>query len=110
MGLILREKAEYLGTFRWLEVNLMETLARWVPTTPEMEVKVLFGRHLWDFAQHADALGKRTFELRAPLHYTVAPAQSYCSLLEELSAREETRDRLSIIYEAVLPGLEARYR
>ena len=50
MALILREKAEYLATLRWLEVFLMETLARWVPTTPEMEVKVLFGRHLWDAA------------------------------------------------------------
>ena len=55
MGLILREKAEYLATFRWLEVFLMETLARWVPTTPELEVKVLMGRHIWDAAQHADA-------------------------------------------------------
>src|SRR5215471_15385986 len=110
MSLSVRERARAIATFRFVEVRLMEITAAWVPTTPEMEVKVLFGRHLWDFAQHADALGKRTFELRAPLHYTVAPAQSYCSLLEELSAREETRDRLSIIYGAVLPGLEARYR
>lgn len=80
MGLILREKAEHLGTFRWLEVFLMETLARWVPTTPEMEVKILMGRHIWDAAQHADALGKRTFELRAPLHYTLTPLSPISSL------------------------------
>ena len=41
MGLILREKAEHLATFRWPEVFLMETHSRWVPATPEMEVKVL---------------------------------------------------------------------
>ena len=40
-------------------VALMEIAAAWTPTTPEMEVKVLLGRHIWDFAQHADALGKR---------------------------------------------------
>jgi hypothetical protein len=41
VGLILREKAEHLATFRWPEVFLMETFPRWVPTIPELEVKVL---------------------------------------------------------------------
>jgi len=90
MGLIVREKAEYLATFRWMEVFLMEMLARWVPTTPEMEVKVLMGRHIWDAAQHADALGKRTFELRAPLHYTLAPLPAYVDKMNELASIEDT--------------------
>jgi len=110
MGLILREKAEYLGTFRWLEVFLMETLARWVPTTPEMEVKVLFGRHIWDAAQHADALGKRTFELRAPLHYTLPPLAEYADAVRDLANVEDTCGRVHAIYDVILPGLEARYR
>ena len=110
MGLILREKAEHLATFRWLEVFLMETLARWVPTTPEMEVKGLMGRHIWDAAQHADALGKRTFELRAPLHYTLAPLPSHLNLMKELVAVEDTAGRLQAIYEVILPGLAARYQ
>lgn len=109
MALILREKAEYLATFRWLEVQLMEMLARWVPTTPEMEVKVLFGRHIWDAAQHADALGKRTFELRAPLHYTVQPLLPYVRLLEELASVEDTPGRIQVIYDVILPGLASRY-
>jgi hypothetical protein len=110
MGLILREKAEYLGTFRWLEVFLMETLARWVPTTPEMEVKVLMGRHIWDAAQHADALGKRTFELRAPLHYTLIPLAPYFDLMKELAAVEDTSGRLQAIYDVLLPAFTARYQ
>jgi hypothetical protein len=110
MGLILREKAEYLGTFRWLEVFLMETLARWVPTTPEMEVKVLMGRHIWDAAQHADALGKRTFELRAPLHYTLTPLAPYLDLMKELAAVEDTPGRIHVIYDVLLPTLTARYQ
>lgn len=109
MGLILREKAEYLATFRWLEVFLMETLARWVPTTPEMEVKVLMGRHIWDAAQHADALGKRTFELRAPLHYTVMPLAPYVQLLKELASTEDTPGRIQGIYDVILPGFASRY-
>jgi hypothetical protein len=106
----VREKAQQLGTFRWLEVYLMETLARWVPTTPEMEVKVLFGRHIWDLAQHADALGKRAFELRAQLHYTVAPPAPYRSLMEELADLENTAERIHVFYDGVLPRLAARYR
>ena len=110
MGLILREKAEYLGTFRWLEVFLMETLARWVPTTPEMEIKVLMGRHIWDAAQHADALGKRTFELRAPLHYTLTPLAPYLEFLKELAPVEDTPSRLQAIYDVLLPALTAKYQ
>lgn len=110
MGLILREKAEHLGTFRWLEVFLMETLARWVPTTPEMEVKILMGRHIWDAAQHADALGKRTFELRAPLHYTLTPLSPYLEFMKELASVEDTPGRIQAIYDVVLPAWTARYQ
>src|SRR5262249_34269087 len=110
MGLILREKAEYLATFRWLEVFLMETLAQWVPTTPEMEVKVLMGRHIWDAAQHADALGKRTFELRAPLHYTLTPLAPYLDLMKEFAAVEDTPGRIQVIYDVLLPAFIARYQ
>ena len=110
MGLILREKAEHLATFRWLEVFLMETLSRWVPTTPEMEVKVLMGRHIWDAAQHADALGKRTFELRAPLHYTLRPLPLHLSTMSELAGVEDTPGRLQAVYDVILPGLTVRYQ
>jgi hypothetical protein len=110
VALILREKAEYLATFRWLEVFLMETMARWVPTTPEMEVKVLMGRHIWDAAQHADALGKRTFELRAQLHYTLMPLPPYLLLMKDLTSVEDTTGRIQAIYEVILPGLAARYQ
>jgi hypothetical protein len=110
MGLILREKAEHLATFRWLEVFLMETLARWVPTTPEMEVKVLMGRHIWDAAQHADALGKRTFEIRAPLHYTLAPLPLHLGTMNELAAVEHSPFRLQAVYDVIFPRLKVRYQ
>jgi hypothetical protein len=106
---IIRTRADQLATFRSVAVQLMEVLARWVPTTPEMEPKVLFGRHIWDFAQHADMLGKRTFELRAPLHFTLAPAAEYQALLEELSSVTVTADRIALLYQGLLPGLAKRY-
>ena len=110
MGLSVQEKAECLGTFRWIEVRLMEMLARWVPTTPEMEIKLLFGRHVWDCAQHADALGKRAFELRAPLHYTLPAVEAYEALVAEAAELAATGDRVAIFYDVLCAGLAERYR
>jgi hypothetical protein len=106
----VQERAECLGTFRWIEVRLMEMLARWVPTTPEMEIKVLFGRHVWDCAQHADALGRRAFELRAPLHYTLPAIAPYEQLLAEAAELAPTGDRVDVFYDVLLAGLSDRYR
>jgi len=68
MSLTISQKADALGTYRFVCARLMETLAAWVPTSPELEVKTLFGRHLWHLAQAADQIGHRTVELRAKLH------------------------------------------
>jgi hypothetical protein len=106
----IRARAENLATFRSISVQLMEILSRWVPTTPEMEAKTLFGRHIWDFAQHADMLGKRTFELRAPLHFTLAPVDSYAALLGEVSTAKSAAGRISSLYDGLLPGLSERYK
>src|SRR6266513_3169971 len=110
MNLTVKEKAECLGVFRWIEVFLMETLASWVPTTPEMEMKVLLARHVWEAAQNADALGKRTFELRAPLHYTVRPLTSMAVFLEGLRRLQNTGDRIYVFYDVVAPALMDQYR
>lgn len=109
MGLSVAERGRWIATFRFVEVRLMEIAAAWTPTTPEMEVKVLLGRHIWDFAQHADALGKRAFELRLPLQHSLRPAEPYAGLLEELARLEATSERLSALYDGLLPGLEQRY-
>ena len=110
MTLTVKDRARAVATFRYIEVRLMEITAAWTPTIPEMEVKVMLGRHIWDFAQHADWLGKRTFELRQQEHYTLRPVESYAKLLEDLAAEESTVGRLSALYDVFLPALEKRYR
>jgi hypothetical protein len=108
--LTVKERGHFVATLRYVQVWLMETLAAWVPTTPEMEVKLLFGEHLWDAAQHADALGKRTFELRLPLQHSLRPADAYADLLAELAAIGPTPQRLAAVYDVLLPALETRYQ
>jgi len=110
MTITVRERADTIGTLRYASVFAMETLARWVPTTPDLEAKILFGRHIWEFAQHADALGKRTHELRAALHYTPAPLPAYGAALELLRGTDGARERVEAFYDAFLPDLERRYR
>jgi hypothetical protein len=109
-GLTISDKADLVGAFRAVSVFLMETLARWTPTAPEFEVKVLFGRHLWEFAQHADALGRRTAELRAALHYTRPPVAAYQAALDALAAETASASRVAAVYDAAIPDLQRRYR
>jgi hypothetical protein len=106
----VQDRCRAIATFRHVSVTLMETIARWTPITPEMETKVMFGRHIWDLAQHADALGKRTFELRKPEQFTMRPAEAYDSLLTDLKETQGTSERVAALYDGVLPGLINRYR
>ena len=105
----VKQRADAIGTFRFVEVRLMETAAYWVPLTAEMEVKVLLGRHIWDFAQHADWLGKRAFELRQPEHFTRKAKDEYVALLDSMKEAQATDEKLSLLYEVILPGLIRRY-
>ncbi|MBL8997122.1 MAG: hypothetical protein KJZ74_14885 [Gemmatimonadales bacterium] len=109
MTLNVRERADTIGTLRHISVFAMETLARWVPTTPELEAKIVLGRHIWEFAQHADGLGRRTHELRAAMHYSPAPTDPYVAILEEWRALTATADRIGTLYDAIIPDLDARY-
>jgi len=108
--LTVKERGQFVATLRYVHVSLMETLAAWVPTTPEMEVKLLFGEHIWDMAQHADNLGKRTFELRMPLQKSMRPAEGYVDFLAAVTALEPTVQRLAAMYDVVLPALVGRQR
>lgn len=108
--LTVKERGQFVATMRYVHVWLMETMAAWVPTTPEMEVKLLFGEHIWDVAQHADALGKRTFELRMPLQHSLRPTDAYVEFLAHLTATGPTPQRLAAVYDVVLPALTVRYQ
>jgi len=108
--LTVKERGHFVATLRYVHVLLMETLAAWVPTTPEVEVKLLFGEHIWDVAQHADSLGKRTFELRLPLQHSVRAADPYVAFLAEVKAIGPTPQRLAAMYDVVLPGVVRRQR
>ncbi len=109
MSLSVQQRGRAIATFRYIEVRLMELTALWTPSTPEMEVKVMFGRHIYDFARHADQLGKRTFELRLPEQHSLRAAEPYVQLLDAADLVKGTGERLATMYDAILPGLIRRY-
>ncbi len=110
MGMTIRERADTIGSLRWVSVFAMETAARWIPTSPEFEAKTCLGRHVWELAQHADALGRRTAELRAAFHFSNPPVEGYRALLEEMAQAPATAARLAHFYEGVCVELPRRYR
>ena len=110
MTLNVKERGTYVATFRWIEVRLMEMLGAWVPSTPEMEAKLVFGAHIWDVAQHADSFGKRTHELRLPLQHSIEPAADYVGFLADIAATSDTSKRVAAFYECVLPAQDRMFR
>jgi hypothetical protein len=106
----VKQRANTVGTLRFVSVFLMETLARWIPATPEMEVKILLSRQVWRMAQQADRLGRRARELRAPLHYSRPPRRDFLAALKQLAAVTDTVDRIDAFHSVALSALAAEYK
>jgi hypothetical protein len=106
----VKQRAAAVGTLRFVSVFYMETLSRWIPATPEMEVKMLLSRHVWRMAQQADRLGKRARELRAPLQYSRKPQPAFADALKQLAAISDTTDRVDAFHLVALPVLAQHHR
>jgi hypothetical protein len=104
--------ARRIRRYRWLEARVMRILGGWIALTPELPAKILFGRHVWDCAQHADLWGRRLPELRSPAHRGEPPSKDFARLMDRIDAhdaRHETVARLVAIYQVVKPHLIAAY-
>ena len=90
----------------------MRILGGWIALTPELSAKLLLGRHVWDNAQHADALGKRLPELRAHAQMS-EPANAafvaFMNAIEEPERPGQTVERLVGVYRVLKPHLLASY-
>jgi len=98
--------------YRWLEERIMRLLGGWIALTPELPVKLLFGRHVWDCAQHADLWGRRLPELRAPAQRGTPPSEGFAhlvDLIDGLQARHESAARVVSVYRVLKPHLIAAY-
>jgi hypothetical protein len=90
----------------------MRLLGGWIALTPELDAKLLFGRHVWDCAQHADLWGRRLPELRAPAQQS-EPANegvvALVDLVQRVEGPEQTVERVTGVYRVLKPHLATVY-
>ena len=60
----VEDTARRVGNYKWAEMRLFEVLGGWVATVPELDVKLVLGRHAWFHAEHAKRWDERLPELR----------------------------------------------
>jgi hypothetical protein len=104
--------ARRIRHYRFVEERMMRILGGWIALTPELPAKLLFGRHVWDCAQHADAWGRRLPELRAPAQTSEPAGENVVrlmALLESPEAREQTVERVVGVYGVLKPHLATVY-
>jgi hypothetical protein len=104
--------AKRIRHYRYAEERCMRILGGWIALTPELPVKLLFGRHVWDCAQHADLWGRRLPELRAPAHRSEPPSAAFVGFMDLLGSAEaadQSAERLVGAYEVLKRHLVATY-
>ncbi|HXU90171.1 MAG TPA: hypothetical protein VFQ62_15060 [Methylomirabilota bacterium] len=106
------DSARRIRQYRYAEERMLRALGGWIALTPELPAKLLFGRHVWDCAQHADLWGKRLPELRAPAQQS-EPANDrvvkFADLLESAEGPRETVERVAGVYRVLKPHLITVY-
>jgi hypothetical protein len=91
---------------------MMRMLGGWIALTPELDVKLLFGRHVWDCAQHADLWGRRLPELRAAAQQSEPANEGVVALLDLVQGTEgpaQTVERVSAVYRVLKPHVATVY-
>lgn len=108
----VEESARLIRHWRYAVERMMRILGGWIALTPELSAKLLLGRHVWDNAQHADALGRRLPELRAPAHVSEPANAAFVAFMDAIEEPErplQTVERLVGVYRVLKPHLVAVY-
>src|SRR5512133_85729 len=99
----VRENSQRLANYRYLEVQLMEMIAGWCHTTPQLAFKATFGYHVYDHAQSADRLGERMEQLRSGRETQEPATDAFARLCEDIWKLDNTLDRLVAVYRVLEP-------
>jgi hypothetical protein len=110
----VEESARRVGNYKWAEMRLFEVLGGWVATVPELDVKLVLGRHTYHHAWHSELWHKRLPELREmnPDRLTLPPNDAFVTFMEavrEPEAPELTIEKLVGVYRVLIPRFIAVY-
>ena len=108
------ETARRVGNYKWIEMRLFEALGGWVATVPELDVKLVLGRHCYHHAWHAELWNKRLPELREmnTERLTEPPNDAMVAFIDamrEPEAPELTIEKLVGVYRVLIPRKIAAY-
>jgi hypothetical protein len=110
----VEESARRVGNYKWVEMRLFEVLGGWVATVPELDVKLVLGRHTYHHAWHAELWHKRLPELREmnPDRMTQPPNAEFVRFMDavrEPEAPDQTIEKLVGVYRVLIPRKIAAY-
>ncbi|MEW6510936.1 MAG: DUF455 family protein [Bacteroidota bacterium] len=110
--LSVRQNLELLGKYRYLEIQFMELMGSWAYTIVDPEIKIGFGRQMYQDAVHADLIGKRIPELkgRSAHFHEIPPGDDVVRLLERIWKLEGDLPRLAALFQVLKPALIDAYR
>lgn len=105
------QASRILKRFYVVERALMRTLGAWFVATSQWDLKRLLAAHMWQTAQHADALRTRVLELRYPRRDVDRKYDAeVVALSAEMAKAGSTPEFLAGIYEVMLPALVTGYQ
>jgi len=109
--LSVQENLETLGKYRFMEIQLMELMGSWAYTIVDPEIKIGFGRQMYQDAVHADLLGKRIPELkgRSAHFHEIVPSDDIVRLLETIWRSHDDLHRMAGLYRVLKPALIEAY-
>jgi uncharacterized ferritin-like protein (DUF455 family) len=88
-------------------VRVADVLALWAITTPEAELKTLFGRHLYWSIQAAERLRLRLAELAVDIDPRKITSPQAADDFSVCHAALRSPDKMTVLYQQVLPALQA---
>lgn len=110
--LTVQRNLELLGRYRYVEIQMMELMGSWAYTVEDPEIKIGFGRQMYQDAVHADLLGRRIPELKGrSAHFQVIPpSDRVVRLIETVWKAQGDLKRIMGLYRVVKPALIEAYR
>jgi uncharacterized ferritin-like protein (DUF455 family) len=110
--LTVHQNLELLGKYRYVEMQLIELMGSWAYTMIDPEIKIGFGRQMYQDAVHADLLGKRIPELkgRSLQFHSIIPSDEFARLVEQIWTAADELHRMVGLYRVLKPALIASYR
>jgi uncharacterized ferritin-like protein (DUF455 family) len=108
----VQRNLELLGRYRYLEIQMMELMGSWACTIVDPEIKIAFGRQMYQDAVHADLLGKRIPELkgRSAHFHVIPPSDGVVRVIETVWKAEGDVKRMVGLYRVLKPALIEAYR